>query len=106
MKILRMFRIALVAGCLATGTAIVTTGCGTTEESSAQAAADAVISNRVVDALRATSDYKFIDVVVNTYNGKVQLSGFVDSGHHKDQAEVITKQVDGVHDVVNNILVK
>jgi osmotically-inducible protein OsmY len=60
----------------------------------------------VVAALSAASDYKYADVTVNSFKGRVQLSGFVDSGDHKDRAEAMTKQVDGVREVINNITVK
>jgi osmotically-inducible protein OsmY len=86
----------------------VVTGCYSdrTHESSAESAEDDNISSRVVAALAATSDYKYSDVQVNTFKRRVQLSGFVDSSDHKDRAETVAKQVDGVKEVINNITVK
>jgi osmotically-inducible protein OsmY len=109
MKIMRTLNTFIVIGCLAIGSAMVgVTGCSSdrTHESSAEAAADDNISSRVVAALAATSDYKYSDVQVNTFKCRVQLSGFVDSSDHKDKAETVAKQVDGVKEVINNITVK
>lgn len=75
-------------------------------ESDERKAMDDAISAHVATALAATADYKFESVHVATFKGDVQLSGFVNSGAHKDQAEQVAKQVDGVKDVINNITVR
>ena len=109
MKNLKSVNTCLVIGCLAVASATLgLTGCYTdaTHESAAEASADASVSSSVVAALAATSDYKFADVQVNTFKGRVQLSGFVDSSDHKDKAETVAKQVDGVKEVIDNISVK
>ena len=93
--------------CLTAGTCVSITSCASDKtESAAESLNDASISEHVVSALAATSEYKYSDVQVNTFKGRVQLSGFVDSGSHKDQAGIVTKQVEGVKDVINNITVK
>ncbi|HGZ70718.1 MAG TPA: BON domain-containing protein, partial [Nitratifractor sp.] len=43
---------------------------------------------------------------VNAYQGVVQLSGFVDSEVNKELAGQIARSVDGVQEVVNNLIVK
>lgn len=67
---------------------------------------DKTLSSRVNHALDNNPEYKFDGVNVNVYHGTVQLSGFVDTDGQKSHAADITKQVEGVHDVVNNISVK
>jgi osmotically-inducible protein OsmY len=67
---------------------------------------DQAISRRVQEALSADPAYKFADVKVVTYEGKVQLSGFVDRDEQKGQAEAITRKVAGVKEVRNQIVKK
>lgn len=50
--------------------------------------------------------YKFADVDVKTFDGVVQLSGFVDTDSQKQRAADITRQSEGVTQVVNNITLK
>jgi hyperosmotically inducible periplasmic protein len=57
-------------------------------------------------ALNNSPDYKFEEVNVAAYKGTVQLSGFVNTADQKIKAGEITKQVQGVQNVVNNITVK
>ena len=67
---------------------------------------DQSISRRVQEALGADPAYKFTDVKVVTYQGKVQLSGFVDRDEQRGQAEEIAKKVAGVKEVQNRIVKK
>lgn len=46
------------------------------------------------------------NVNVNTYQGTVQLAGFVDSQEKKDKAAEAARKVSGVKTVQNNIQVK
>ncbi len=50
--------------------------------------------------------YKYPDVIVTTFKGTVQLSGFVDNSDEKSRASTVAKNVEGVKDVENNISVK
>jgi len=63
-------------------------------------------SGRVSTALKADTAYKFPDVKVTTFQGTVQLSGFVDNASQKDRAAEIAKNTTGVKDVKNNISLK
>lgn len=67
---------------------------------------DKAISQRVEDALDDDPVYKFQDVEVATFKGKVQLSGFVTSQEQKRRAEEMVENVVGVTEVANNIIVK
>ncbi len=94
---------AMMAGCL-----IFAAGCASDQpqRSAGRAIDDEAIARRVEEALRADPAYKFTDVKVVAYEGKVQLSGFVDKGEQKGQAEDIAKKVSGVKEVKNEIAMK
>lgn len=77
-----------------------------TGRSSGQVITDESTDHRVRDALHNSPIYKFREVGVQTFNGVVQLNGFVDSGNQKRAAEDITRTVPGVARVVNKIAVK
>jgi len=84
------------------------TGCGTDKapRTAGETIDDQAISRRVTEALNSDPAYKFTDVKVVTYQGKVQLSGFVDRDEQRGQAEEITRKVAGVKDVRNQIVKK
>jgi osmotically-inducible protein OsmY len=67
---------------------------------------DKADSSRVKKALSADTQYKYDGVNVETFKGVVQLSGFVNSKEEKSRAGDITKTVEGVKEVKNNLLVK
>lgn len=67
---------------------------------------DKQVSSKVKDALDANQAYKFPNVDVNTYNGKVQLSGFVVTRDQKQEAEEIANRLVGSGNVENKITVK
>jgi osmotically-inducible protein OsmY len=93
MKTINTFR-AILAGICLTGAAMISTaGCSSdrAQETNGEAINDAMISTHVQ---------------VDTFKGTVQLSGFVDTGDRKGNAEVAAKQVEGVKEVVNDITVK
>jgi len=46
------------------------------------------------------------EVKVKTYQGKVQLSGFVDNQQQKDRAGEIARRINGVQWVKNDLIVK
>jgi hyperosmotically inducible protein len=75
-------------------------------QSTGESIDDHSISMRVKSALSGDGEYKYDGVDVNTFKGTVQLSGFVDTGAQKSRAAELTKGVEGVKDVVNNITVK
>ena len=64
---------------------------------------DSRITSRVKGALNDSRVYKFPFVKVSTYNGVVQLSGFVNKEEQKAEATQIAKNVRGVEEVINNV---
>jgi hyperosmotically inducible protein len=76
------------------------------QNAAAQYAKDAAITTKVKAKLATTSDVSATDIGVNTYNGVVQLSGFVDSQQAITKASELVKDTDGVSNVVNNLVLK
>ena len=64
---------------------------------------DRNINSRVAGALTDSPVYKFPHVRVSTFNGVVQLSGFVVKDEQKMEAAELTRRVPGVVEVINNI---
>ncbi|MBE0627150.1 MAG: BON domain-containing protein [Burkholderiales bacterium] len=122
--------IAVVRGlALAGAVSILIAGCGSREEvaaapvaSTAAASAstvtppagtsigtqidDSVVTARVKSALLADHDAKGFEIKVETRKGEVQLSGFVDTQERIDSAVALTRQVEGVKGVENNMALK
>lgn len=67
---------------------------------------DKTITSTVKHDLNREPVYKFGEVDVKTYDGVVQLSGFVDTEDQKHRAGDIARQAEGVTQVVNNITLK
>jgi hypothetical protein len=67
---------------------------------------DKVLVQRVKSALGDNDIYKFDDVKVNTYQGTVQLTGFVETEDQKRKAEQVARNVHGVTSVQNQIALK
>lgn len=67
---------------------------------------DRMVSRHVKSDLAAAPVYKFPDVRVITYDGIVQLSGFVDSVDQKNKASEIAQRTDGVRQVINSLVLK
>src|SRR3954468_15332974 len=82
-----------------------TSGCGSTAEHRSTGAFidDSAITAKVKGAFVQDDVVKAMDVKVDTYNGTVQLSGFVDNAAQKSRAEQIARGIAGVRDVTNNI---
>ena len=96
-----------VAGLAAALAIIATAGCmSTADRSSGRVLDDKMITSKVKGALNDARVYKFDDVKVATYKGVVQLSGFVDTEEQKQKAGEISKRVEWVRDVMNNISLK
>ena len=67
---------------------------------------DSTITTKV-KALLAEDDFlKSFQISVETYKGRVQLSGFVNSRDAVKKAGEITRSVKGVTSVENNLIVK
>ena len=67
---------------------------------------DSVLTARVKTALLQQKGTEGLSIHVNSYKGVVQLSGFVDTDVNKELAGQIARNVDGVQEVVNNLIVK
>jgi len=95
---------ALVASALL----VLAAGCASDEpqRTAGQSIDDQATARRVQEALSSDPSYKFTEVKVVAYQGKVQLSGFVDKGEQKGQAEEIAKKIPGVKEVKNDIAMK
>jgi osmotically-inducible protein OsmY len=77
-----------------------------THESAGEYIDDSVITTKVKALLVKNDFLKSFDIGVETYQGTVQLSGFVNSQQAIDKASEITKSVKGVKAVKNNLIVK
>lgn len=86
--------------------AVITTGCTVArhQESASSYAKDKEIAARIKTSMYADPQVKGTQVKVNSLNGVVQLSGFVDSQAAKDRAEQIATNTPGVVKVFNNLL--
>jgi hypothetical protein len=70
-----------------------------------QVANDKATNIRVEDTLKRDPVYKYPQIRVQTYQGIVQLSGFVNSEEQKRNAQQIAQSVPGVNRVDNEISV-
>ncbi len=84
------------------------TGCagGEGTRPTGQVVDDASITSRVKAALFGDEVTSGFQIGVDTYQGQVQLNGFVDSQEEKDRAGEIARDVQGVERVINNLEVK
>ena len=83
-------------------------GCASTQQhqSASEYIDDAVITTKVKAALFNDPDLSAAEINVETYNGEVQLSGFVSTQSQINQAVQVAKKVEGVRKVKNSLLVK
>lgn len=84
-------------------------GCSVTsgQETTGQYVDDATITTKVKSALASNGGMTLANQVgVETGQGVVQLSGFVPSSADKERAEDITRTVNGVKGVTNDLVVQ
>lgn len=67
---------------------------------------DGIVTTKVKTALLADADVKSFDIAVVTRKGQVQLSGFVDSQAQIDRAVGITRGIEGVQSIGNELSIK
>jgi|SRR6056297_3005900 len=67
---------------------------------------DKTISTKVKTQLATDSMTKALQIEVETYNGVVQLSGFVEKEQFIDRAEEIARSVDGVKKINNDLILR
>lgn len=101
-------KLILVAG---TSAMMALTGCemmhhDTSDRTAGRVLDDKTITENVRTGLDQEPVYKFTDVDVRTFDGVVQLSGFVNSDDQKRRAGDIAQSVQGVAEVHNNISLK
>lgn len=88
------------------------TGCATSgnrvegERTEGRMVDDHRITSDVQRGLKAEPVYKFDEIEVKTFNGTVQLSGFVNTDEQKRKAAEIAQHTPGVAQVVNSIALK
>ncbi|AYF90784.1 BON domain-containing protein [Pseudomonas sp. DY-1] len=73
------------------------------EQSSSEVLSDIALTTRVKSALLMENDVNSFDIKVKTFNGTVQLTGFVDSQWQIDKAVQVAAAVDGVRQVKNDL---
>lgn len=83
-------------------------GCASTakQESTAQYVDDTVITAKVKSAIFNEPSLKSKEINVETFKGRVQLSGFVNSQSDINQAVAAAKTVGGVTSVTNDMRLK
>ncbi len=77
-----------------------------THESAGEYVDDSVITTKVKSLLVADDFLKSFQISIETFQGTVQLSGFVNSQQAVNKAVEITGGVRGVKSVKNNLIVK
>lgn len=87
---------------------VVTPACTSTStrQSTGEYIDDSAITAKVKTAIFSDDALKVFQISVQTYNGTVQLSGFVDSETVIDRATEVTQGVSGVKAVKNDLQVK
>ena len=98
----------IIAAAFLCGGAVMTGGCMHTghERTGGDVMSDTSITTKVKSALLAEKDVNSFDISVTTFEGTVQLSGFVDSQWQIDKAVQVTTAVSGVRKVKNNLVHK
>ena len=85
-----------VAGCVG----------GRSARSSEEYIDEKLLNARVTRALNESPEYKLNRVVVQSFGGVVQLSGFVNTPDQRSKATEIAQGVSGVKSVENNITIQ
>ena len=103
-----MFKQAVLISSL--GAALALTGCSTMHsQANGRSEGQVINDDRITSILKADlADqpvYKYNQVDVKTYDGIVQLSGFVNNDGQKQEAQRLAQQVPGVRRVENAITV-
>lgn len=83
-------------------------GCASQQktETAGQYLDDSIITTKVKSAILGDPDLNVLQIGVETYQGRVQLNGFVDSPESVAKAGEVAKSIEGVKEVRNNLIVK
>lgn len=97
-----------LVGMLVIGLMIALAGCASTStsESTGEFIDDSVVTANVKAALLADKEAPGMSIQVETFKGRVQLSGFVNNDAQAKRAAKIAGSIKGVKSVINNITVK
>ncbi len=77
-----------------------------TRESTGEYVDDAAITTKVKSALLADQGLSGLSISVETFKGRVQLSGFVNSAEQMERAVKVAQGVSGVRAVENKLSIK
>ena len=77
-----------------------------TRESTGEYIDDAAITAKVKSAFVEDPDVSALAIAVETFKGKVQLSGFANTRREADRASELARKVAGVESVKNDIRLK
>lgn len=98
----------IAAIALGTGTAFATMAYAADDkpkQSVGEYASDTAVTTKVKAAIVAEKELSALDVAVETNNGVVTLTGTVGTGAQADKAAMVTRGVEGVKQVKNNLKV-
>ena len=96
-----------LAVCVLVATPLIVSCAATSaQESTGEYVDDAAITAKVKNQLLQDKNVSGLQVTVETYKGRVQLSGFVSSQDEKIKAEKLARSVPGVRSVSNDLIVK
>jgi len=103
-----MIRYATVSVLVTALTLATLAGCASTSknESTGQYVDDTMITTKVKSAILNEPTLKSAEINVETFKGRVQLSGFVSNHASIDRAVQVTQAVPGVTSVANDMRVK
>ena len=77
-----------------------------TSEGTGEYVDDTIITAKVKAAVLAEPTLKSAEINVETFKGRVQLSGFVSSRADMDKATMVAREVKGVTSVANDMRLK
>ena len=98
--VIQFFLLLMVIAVIAAWTSI------RTHESAGEYVNDSVITTKVKSLLAADDFLKSFQISAKTYQGTIQLSGYVNSHKAVNKADEIVKSVKGVTGINNNLIVK
>ena len=78
-------------------------GCAAQPQTAGAYVDDSWITTKVKSAILADPALKVAQINVETYQGKVQLSGFVDSAESQQKAVALARSVEGVSSVKDSM---
>ncbi len=97
-----------LSAALLASSAVLAVGCASQQHTRSVGAVvdDATVTTRVKTALLAEKDINSLEIKAETFNGTVQLSGFVDSQWQIDKAGQVARSTEGVQSVKNDLVHK